>query len=40
MQIVTVYDCLQAYMEQFIWRSNHMNKSKAVKQRFYECGSE
>ena len=40
MQIEAEYACLQAYLTRFIWRSNHMNKRKAVKQRFCEWGSE
>ena len=34
MQIKAEYACLQAYLTQFIWRSNHMSKKQAVKQRF------
>ena len=40
MQIKAEYACLQAYLTQVIWRSNHMSKRKAVKQRFCEWGSE
>ena len=40
MQIKAEYACLQAYLTQFIWRSNHMSKKQAVKQRFCEWGSE
>ena len=36
MQIKAEYACLQAYLTQFIWRSNHMSKKQAVKQRFCE----
>ena len=38
MQIETEYACLQAYWAQFIWRSNHISKSKASKMRFCACG--
>ena len=40
MQIEAEYASLQANLTRFIWRSNHMNKRKAVKQRFCEWGSE
>ena len=32
------YGCLQTYLAQFIWRSNHMSKNVAAKQRFCEWG--